>query len=497
MNFSRTLFIKVLLIPLFLGATVGFADAQETLTFTLKELVQQAKDNSPAALRAKTRRDNLYWQYRLFKSNYNPQLRISGTIPQYSQAFNNIQQPDGSILFLPVKQNLMDLSLGLEQVIGITGGIISVNTSTRRFDDFLSDPGEPQTSYAGVPVNVALQQPIFAYNQYKWDKMIEPLVYEESKRAYVQEMEEVSIYVTQLYFDYLAAQVNFEIATTNLKNTEDIFAIEKRRNERGLTPEDDLLQVELTVLNAQQAMAEAQLSLESAAFAMNSFIGLNQTSKLNLVSPINIPEFEVNVEQAIDLAFQNRAEAVEYDRQKIEAESQVAQARGQRFQVQLNARYGYNNAALNFPDLYQNPNTQALVSLGFSVPILDWGRNKARMAMAMANQELVEYTVEQELINFEQEIFTMAKNFLMIKKRLEVTKIADDVAQRRYDIALKRYQTGNVTITNLNIAQNEKDSNKRAFYTSLRDFWMAYYELRSLTLYDFENDQLLYVPEKQ
>jgi outer membrane protein TolC len=228
---------------------------------------------------------------------------------------------------------------------------------------------------------------------------------------------------------------------------------------------------------------------------MNSFIGLNQSSKLSLVSPVDIPDFDVDVDRAIALAFENRGEAVGFDRQKAQAESQVAQAKGQRFQVQLNARYGYNNAAFTFTDIYQNPNTQALVSLGLSVPVLDWGRNKARMSMAMANQELVESTVAQELINFEQEIFTKVKNFLMIKDRLTVTKVSDDVAQRRYDIALKRYQSGNVTITNLNIAQNEKDSNKRAFYTSLRDFWVAYYELRSLTLYDFENDQLLYVPE--
>ena len=472
-----------------------FANAQDLAPFSLKELVQQAKDNSPVALRAKTRRDNRYWQYRLFKSNYKPQLRLTGTIPQYSQEFNNVTQPDGSIVPVPVKQNIMDLGLGLEQVIGATGGTISVNTSTNRFDNFLSNPGIPQTRYSGVPVNVAIQQPVFAFNEYKWAKMIEPLLYEESKREYVQEMEEVSIYVTRLFFEYLIAQVNSEIAVSNLKNTEDIYSIEKNRNELGVTPEDDLLQVELQVLNAQQAQAQAQVDLESASFAINSFIGLNESSKLTLISPVDIPDFEVNVERAIELAFQNRADAIGYERQKTEAESQVAEARGQRFQVLLNARYGYNNAAFNFSDIYQNPNTQALVSLGLSVPILDWGRNKARMSMAMANQELVESTVAQDLINFEQEIFTQVKNFLMIKERLNVTKVSDDVAQRRYDIALRRYQTGNVTITNLNIAQNEKDSNKRAFYTSLRDFWIAYYELRMLTLYDFENEVLLYKPE--
>ena len=497
MKIRRFQFLTSLSLLLIFSLLPSFSRAQNNPTFTLKELVQQARDNSPAALRAKNRKENSFWQYRLFRSNYNPQLRLTGTIPQYYQSYNQITQPDGSIEFLEVKQNLMDLGLGLEQVIGATGGTVSVNTSTTRFDNFLSYPGEPKTQYSGVPVSVALQQPIFAYNVYKWDKKIEPLIFEESQRAYVKEMEEVSIYVTQLYFEYLIAQVNSEIATSNLNNTENIFTIEKKRNEIGVTPEDELLQVELQVLNAQQEMAEAQLELESAAFSMNSFIGLNQSSKLNLISPENIPDFEVDVDRAIELAFQNRAEAIGFDRQKIEAASALAQAKGQRFQVMLNARYGYNNAALNFPDIYQNPNTQSLVSLGLSVPILDWGRNKARMSMAMANQDLVENTLAQEKITFEQEIFTKVKNFLMIKERLNVTKVSDDVAQRRYDIALRRYQTGNVTISNLNIAQNEKDSNKRAFYTSLRDFWMAYYELRSLTLYDFENDQLLYVPEKQ
>lgn len=469
--------------------------AQNEATYTLQEMVQRAKDRSPAALRALTRKENRYWQYRLFKSNYNPQLRLNGTIPSYSQAFNSITQPDGSIEFLQVRQNFMDLELGLQQVIAPTGGIISVNTSTNRFDNFLAGPNEIQTRWSGVPVNVRLQQPLFAYNQFKWDKKIQPLLFEESKREYVQEMEEVSLFVTQLFFDYLIAQVNLQVATQNLENTEEIFSIEKKRYELGTTFEDRLLQVELQALQARQDLAQAKLDLESSALSVNSFIGLDPSTKINLLSPENLPDFEVNVEEAIRLAFQNRSEALGFDRRKLEAEAQVAEAKGQRIGMQLNASYGYNNAAFAFPDIFNNPNTQALVNLGVSVPILDWGRNKARMAQAEANQQLVNYTVQQDVINFEQEIFTKVKNFLMIKERLNVTKTSDEVAQRRYEIALKRYQTGNVTVTDLNIAQNEKDSNKRAYYNALKDFWVAYYELRALTLYDFEKEELLYKPE--
>ncbi len=497
MKSNRISIFGIILSLFIFGFFIPPSFAQESVTYSLQEMVQRAKDRSPSALRAATRKENRYWQYRLFRSNYNPQLRLNGTIPSYSQAFNGITQPDGSIEFLEVRQNFMDLGLGLQQVIAPTGGIISVNSSTNRFDNFLASDFEPQTRWSGVPVNIRLQQPILAYNPFKWDKKIEPLIYEESKREYVQEMEEVSFVVTQLFFDYLLAQVNLEIANQNLENTEEIFDIEKKRYEIGATFEDRLLQVELQALQAKQDLASAQLDLEGSALAVNSYIGLNSNARIELLSPTEIPEFEVDVNQAIELAFQNRAEALAFTRRKMEAEAIVAEAKGQRVNAQLNASYGYNNAAFNYPDIYNNPNTQALVSLGFSVPILDWGRNKARMSQARANRDLVEYTVQQDEINFEQEIFTKVKNFLMMKDRLEVTKLSDEVAQRRYDIALRRFQTGNVSITDLNIAQNEKDANKRAFFNSLKEYWMAYYELRALTLYDFEQGQLLYLPEEE
>ncbi|WP_296703989.1 TolC family protein [Algoriphagus sp.] len=495
MNFSNSLKAAVFLI---FALTVGFtfeSFAQDSVSYSLQEMVQRAKDRSPASLRAKTRKENRYWRYRFFKSNYNPQLRLSGNIPSYSQAFNRVEQPDGTIEFREVNQNFIDLGLGLQQVIAPTGGTISVNTSTNRFDNFLASDSEVQTRWSGVPVNISLTQPIFAYNPYKWDKKIEPLIFEESKREFVQESEMISMMVTELFFDYLIAQVNFDIASKNLKNTEDIFSIEKKRYEIGATFEDKLLQVELQTLQAKQDLAQAQLDLEKSSLAVNSYIGINQNAKIKLRAPDIIPQFDVDVNEAISYSFQNRAEALGFDRRRLESEAQLADAKGQRLAMNLTASYGYNNAAFTWSDIYNNPNTQALVNLGISVPILDWGRNKARMSQALANQQLTEYEVEQEAINFEQEIFTKVRNFLMIRERIAVTKKSDEVAEKRYQIALNRYQTGNVTISDLNIAQNEKDTNKRAFFNSLKDYWMAYYELRALTLYDFESKELLYIPD--
>tara|TARA_R110002096_G_scaffold308629_4_gene503166 strand:+ start:2969 stop:4459 length:1491 start_codon:yes stop_codon:yes gene_type:complete len=480
---------------IFLILTCFSVRAQELVSYTLEEIIERAKNQSPAALNADTRRENRYWTYKLYQSDYNPQLNLEGTLPRYSQAFNSVEQPDGTIEFREVRQNYADLELGLRQVIAPTGGTLSVNSSTSRFDNFLATDNENQTRWNGVPINVRLIQPIFAFNRFKWDKKIEPFRYEESKREYVEEMEQISRIVTQMFFEFLIAQVNLDIASLNLQNSEAILKIEQGRYNIGTTYEDKLLQVELQVLEARQAVAQARLDMESSSLSLKSYIGLNENTTLNLLLPSDIPDFEVDVQKAIEYAFQNRSDAIRYKRQRTEAEAQVAQARGERFQMSLNASYGYNKADLMWSSIYSNPNTQALVSLGINVPILDWGRNKARMSMAKADQKLTEFEIEQEIINFEQEIFTKVRKFIMLIDRVEITKTSDLVADKRYEISFRRYQSGNVTITDLGIAQQEKDKNRRSYVESLRDYWMAYYELRELTLYDFEADNLLYTPD--
>jgi outer membrane protein TolC len=104
--------------------------------------------------------------------------------------------------------------------------------------------------------------------------------------------------------------------------------------------------------------------------------------------------------------------------------------------------------------------------------------------------------IEQDQVNFEQEIMTQVRQFEMLRLQIEITKKADEVAGERYNVAQNRYLIGKIDITNLNIALTEKDDAKRSYIQALKSFWTAYYQLRRLTLYDFSAKQLLYTPEK-
>lgn len=462
--------------------------ANAQTVYSLEDIISLAKAQSPLSRQAETRKENLFWQYRLFKANYNPQLALSGTLPGYSNQFTPVTQEDGSTQFLPVELTTSTLNLGLFQPIALTGGNISVNTRASRFEDFISN----DIRWRSTIVDVTLSQPLFAYNELAWNKKTEPIRFEESKRGYVEEMEFVSRTAVQRYFDYLDAQVNFQIAEFNLANNDTIYNIEQGRYNIGTASEDKLLQVELQLLRSKQDLAQAQLDLQTSRLGLRTFIGLNERENFNLNLPENIPVFAVSEELALQYATNNRSDFIAFERRRLEADAQVAQAKGERFQVNLNASIGYNSAASSFNESYADPNSQQVANISLNVPIINWGRNEARMKTALANKQLIDYTIAQEEQNFEQEILTQVRQLDVLNQQIEISKKSDEVAQKRYDVAQNRYLIGKIDITNLNIALTEKDNAKRSYINALRTYWIAYYDLRRLTLYDFANSRLLY-----
>lgn len=476
----------VLLIVLHSFSTSG----QKKLT--LEDIIEQAQEQSPFSKQAETRKENRYWQYRLYKSNYNPQLRLTGNVPAYNKEIASIEQNDGTINFRSIRRMNSSVNLGLIQPISITGGAVSVNSSANYFNN-LDDSN--LNGWNGTVYNVQLYQPLFGFNKLKWDKNIEPLRYEESRRGYVEEMEFISTLAVDRFFSYLDAQINLQIAKYNLANNDTIYKIEEGRYNLGTTSKDKLLQVELQLLRSKQSVAQANLDLQTNRLRLRTFLGLNEESDLEFVLPENTPQFDISLEKALESAKNNRSDYIAFERRKVEAEREIAQARGQRFRADLTASFGANNNALDYRGIYVNPDNQQRANIQLDIPILDWGRNKSRMQTALANKRLNDYVILQDEVNFEQEVITLVRQMEVIRLQVEIAQASDKVAQERYTVAQNRYLIGKIDITNLNIALTEKDDAKRSYVNALRAFWKAYYDLRRLTLYDFANNQLLYNPD--
>src|ERR1700712_3649058 len=125
------------LILILLYSTTAFCSVGgDTIRLSLRDVVELAKGNSIASKQAVTTRETKYWQWRTYKSNYEPQLSLSGNLPGYFKTSTPVVQPDGSILFQPINYDNSSVTLNFSQTITATGATVYGMTQLQRFDDF-------------------------------------------------------------------------------------------------------------------------------------------------------------------------------------------------------------------------------------------------------------------------------------------------------------------------------------------------------------------------
>ncbi|TAE32644.1 MAG: TolC family protein [Cytophagales bacterium] len=477
---------------LIISLLITFPSPAQPLKLSLPEVVQLAREQSIASKQAATLQKTNYWKYRSFRSDYKPQLSLDGSLPGFTRSFIQVQQPDGTIAFQPVSNNNSLLNLSLSQNIALTGGSIYVQHQLQRFDDFRNQ----NTLYNGIPFAIGLSQPLFRFNPMKWERRIEPLRYAESNQQYLESLEQVALDATGLYFDLLVAQVNLQIAETNRSNNDTLFTIAKYKLELGKISRNDLLQLQLSVLNARKDLASARQTAEVASLRLRAFLNLqgeNTTLRpFELAIPGQISSFTVDLQQALGQAFANRSAAIGFGRQKLEADRELERARKENgLNAVLNADFGLTNRGARPGDVYVRPQDRQFAEIRFTVPIMTWGRQQARTETARANAELTVQTIEQNKRTFEQQIYTQVTLLDMLRQQVQLTAEADEIAQNRYQIAQERFKLSNLTVTDLGIAIQDKDRARRDAILALRDYWQSYYTLRLLTLYDFETNRKL------
>lgn len=487
-------FVPCALLLLLINSVVYGQTETQKKRYSLEEIITISKKQSPISLQATNRKENFYWRYRTFLSDYKPQLSLSGNLPNYNKSIERITLDDGSDVFIDRGLVNTDVSLSLRQKVGLTGGEVFLNSELARIDLLGNNNG---TSFLSTPISIGFSQPLFGFNELKWNKKIEPLRYSESQKAYSEELEDIAVRTTDLFFNLLVAQITLKISEVNKANNDTIYRIGQGRYNVGKIAENELLQLQLSAMSSEQSVTQAKMDIETSELRLKIFLGNNETLKnIELIEPLKVPDVEIDEATALAEAKKNRARYVQFKRQKLEAERDVAQARGNSgLNVNITGSYGFTRNAPDFTNVYENPQNQQRLRIGFQIPILDWGRQKALIQTAVANNKLVQSTVTQEELNFEQEIILKVKQFNIFRSRLILARRADEIAQRRYEVAQKRYLIAKINITDLNIALQDKDRAKRDYLEALRSFWKNYYEIRKLTLYDFEKNEVIYYGE--
>lgn len=488
--------IKYLLLGLMMFLFSGVSTAQrQTMQLTLIQVIDIAQKQSPNALQAKNRYLGSYWEFRSFKAGFMPALSLNATLPRYSRSIDQVTQEDGTVKFIERTQSTASLGLSLTQNLSLTGGQVFVNSDIQRLD-IINKPSS--INYASNPVTFGIRQPLFRYNEFKWQRKIEPLRYQEAERKLKEDREQIALTSVNMFFDLLSAQISMKMQMTNLANNDTLYKIAKGRYNIGTIAENELLQLELQLLSAQSQVENMKLELENNIFSLKSFLRLQNDIAIELIPPTKTSNLRIDADIAIEQAQGNRSAYLAYKRRLLEAENSVLRAKStNRFTANLVALYGTTQSAPDFAGAYHSPSDLQQLTVSLQVPILDWGLGKGRVKVAESNQVLEQSAVEQQMIDSRQEVYLKVMQFNIQQSQVQIAAKSDTVAEKRYQVTKQRYLIGKIGITDLNIAQNEKDNARRGYFNVLQTFWRNFFEIRKLTLYDFvRNEPIMMDPDE-
>ncbi len=235
-------------------------------------------------------------------------------------------------------------TLSLSQNIGPTGTVISLRSDLTLFRDIAKDL---PTNYITNPVSIDITQPIRKYNTLKWQKKIEPVRYNAARKTYLANIEGVHLSAVMNFFSLALAQINKQIAEMNYSNADTLYRIAQGRYDLGTIAEDELLQMQLSWLNAETARKQADMNLRDREIRLRSFLGYNENVRLELIVPTEIPDLQVEMKEVLDLALENNPDLLQQQINVLNAQSNAAQAKAEKgLNASLTASFGFI-AAIN------------------------------------------------------------------------------------------------------------------------------------------------------
>lgn len=478
-------FLLIFLIPSFNVA--GQNKDSVILNLSLEEAIILANQQSLASFRYKNMYLSSYWEFRSYKAERLPILSLSATPVNYNRSLTTDYSEEN---FVEKSTFTSEANLSVQQNFTPTGGVFDITSDLTRIQQL---KGDKEVSYSSSPVTIGFTQSLNGYNSFRWQARMEPLKFEQAKKEYLQSKETLAIQAINNFFGVVSAEININIAETNYFNADTLYRIGRGRFEIGTVTQDELLDLELSLLNAELSKSKADIDLKQAYASLNSFLGLPDNIKVKCVIPSNVPETKINAAQALALALDNNPEILDYQYQLLEAGQSVARARAESgLSASIRGNIGIDKQASEIKDAYKSPyEDQQQVRVTLNVPIVDWGLRKGKIQMVRSEQEVTEATVKQAKIDFEQNLIINVMDFNLQEKQVGIAAKADTIAQLGYEVTKQRFLIDKVDVIKLNSARNSLDSARRSYISALLRYWVSFYGIRQLTLYDFINDRPL------
>jgi outer membrane protein TolC len=490
-NKQRLIGILALCLLLATGAKPAQAQTQK-MNLSLNNTITLATDSSLQAFVAKNQYLSSYWAYRVYKAGRLPSVNLRMTPIQYYRSIVSRYDSETNLDVYREQQSVYSFgNLSVRQNFDLTGGTFYLDTELGYMKNLNNDSF---SQFSSVPFRIGYDQSLFGFNSFKWEKQIEPLKYEKAKKKYLHDREAISESSVEHFFNLAMAQAEYEMALDNAASSDTMYRIGEERYKIASIEKSDLLTLKLDVVNAKNTLKNAEISLKRATFAFVSFLNMDKETPVHLELPDRPKDMEIPIETALQYARENNPDFLGNKQNILESEREVDRAKkSAAFDATFSASVGINRVANTFPNAYKNPEQQNVVSVGISIPLVDWGIRKGRVNTSLSNLNEIRFSVQQREISLEQDIVMTVNDFNVQQDMIRSAEEAMELANLAYNTTKERFIIGRADINSLTLSLNRQKEARKNYVVSMKSYWTSFYKIRRLTLYDFDKQQTLRV----
>ena len=274
-----------------------------SIKLELSQVIEMATDSSLTAFKYKSQFLSGYWTYRTYKAERLPSLSLSLTPASYSRYLTQRYDSEQDIdVFREQRSYMASGSLSLTQNFDPIGGTFYIESNV----DYLRNFGAvTYNQFTAVPIRIGYQHSMFGYNQFKWDKKIEPMRYETAKLQYLYNAEQIAMTSVSYFFNLALAQAKLNLAREQAESCDTLLRIGERRFKIGSISKSDLLSLNLDAVNARSAIAQAEVELRRTRLSLATFIGLEANVDISVSLPGVPMKVTVDPEIALQMMHKN------------------------------------------------------------------------------------------------------------------------------------------------------------------------------------------------
>lgn len=461
------------------------AVAQQRVTLDLDRTVRLATDSSLSARKYQSVYDASRYQYLSWQASRKPQFSLESTPVMYERYMTQRYLSEEDIdVYRQQRMFYSQAGITASQVMEPWGGEFYGSTKLgylRTFGD------QNQTQFMTIPISVGYRQDLLFYNPLKWDRQIEPLRLARAEKELVYGIETASEQAVEKFFTLALAQDLQRMAEEYLASCDTIYAIAERRYRIASISKAELSILELEKTNARTALANARIARSRAAQQLATYLGMDRSTEIELVIPTVVGTLRVDAAEAIQQARENNPKYLEVRQTTAEARRNAERARVEKnFSMSLDASIGLNQVADRFADAYSHLLSQDMATVKLSVPLKDWGKRKNAYLAARSMVDASERAEQETARDTELDVALTVADFNERQTIVEISRQALTIAEDAYAQTLQRFIRAQANAYDLSLAQSHWQTARQNQIASLQNYWLAYYHLRRLTLYDYQ-----------